>query len=62
MEALQIIVIITGMIELGLASALLYRSRNRVKNIQSVRYPHFRAESEKFYRSHQSTDGTWEIL
>ena len=58
MEIAQIIVTVTCLIELGLGLALLYRIQNPPPDPQ---YPHFRADSEKFYRSQQHADGTWEI-
>ena len=60
MNALEIVITITGLVEAGLAAALLYRS------IQSDpepagSHPHFKVQSKKFYYSKQRPDGTWEI-
>jgi len=59
MNATEIIVTLTALVEAGLAVALVYRSTN--PEPEPASYPHIRAESKKFYRSRQRTDGTWEI-
>jgi hypothetical protein len=57
MEPLHLIIVLTGLIEAGLAAALLYRSTEPTPGT----HPHVRACSNKFYRSRQHADGTWEI-
>lgn len=59
MNSLEIIITLTLLVEAGLAAALLYRSIQSEPEPDS--YPHIRAQSKKFYRSRQRTDGTWEI-
>ena len=59
MNSLEIIILIlTALIETGLAAALFFRSVNPEPESE---YPHFKVGSKKFYRSTQDTDGTWEI-
>jgi hypothetical protein len=58
MNALEIIVTLTGLVETGLFFALLYRAQNPAPE---AKYPHFVVKSKKFYRSRRHTNGTWEI-
>jgi len=58
MNPTELIIILTGLIEAGLAVALIYRSTNPEPE---TAYPHFKAQSRRFYYSKQHTDGTWEI-
>jgi len=58
MNALEIIIGLTALIEAGLAAALLFRSANP----EPDSHPHLKVHSNKFYRSRQHIDGTWEIL
>jgi hypothetical protein len=59
MSSLEIIVILTCLVESGLIAALLFRLRN--PSPEENEYPHFTVRSKKFYRSQQGPDGTWEI-
>jgi hypothetical protein len=58
MNSTELIIVLTGLIELGLTVALIFRSSNPEP---TETHPHFKVLSNRFYRSKQRDDGTWEI-